>query len=402
MHAMLKRLAVALSLIAAVQCCGAAAQSRGRDGGRTSTVLESTHTPGVNDTTVNIISGSPNGTYLWFVYDMSAVLDDAQLRVLPIVGKGGGQNVLDILRLKGVDLGITQTDILRHFKKTGAVGANVADRLVYVTKLYNEELHVLANSSIKDLKDLDGKVVAFGESGSSADVSGRLIFETLGIRPQPVNMNQPDAVLAVKSGKIAATLMLDGKPLPILSVLKESEGVKLLPVPYTQPLEDDYLPAEITAEDYPGLIAPGETLETVAVGAVLAAYNWPRNTDRHQRVARLVNALFNRLAEFQKQPRHPKWKEVNLAALLPGWKRFPAAEEWLEGSSRRTTAAATAAEPAEPAAAPQRAPAGDAGAASGAPGRGGPAPKEAAPAAAPGGNDEALFRQFMEWKRNQR
>ncbi len=386
MRASIGRLILACGLMAAILTCGAAAQSRSRE-----RVIDSVQSHGVNDTTVNIISGSPNGTYLSFVYDMSAVLDDADLRVMGILGKGGGQNVLDILKLKGVDLGITQTDILRHFKKTGAAGANIADRLVYVTKLYNEELHVVAGPAIKELKELDNKVVNFGESGSSADVSGRLIFEILGIRPAPVNMSQADALLAVKEGRIAATLILDGKPLSMLRAIKPGDGLKLLPVPYTEALEDDYLPAEISSEDYPGLVPEGAPTETVAVGAVLAAYNWPRNTDRHQRVARLVNALFNRLAEFQKQPRHPKWKEVNLAATLPGWKRFPAAAEWLEGASKRTAAVAPA-QGAAPAAAPPAAPTRpDTGAAAGGQG-----------AASVGGGDDTLYREFMEWKRKQR
>jgi hypothetical protein len=44
----------------------------------------------LNQNTVAIVSGNPNGTYLQVAYDMSAVLDDAErLRVLPVVGKGG-------------------------------------------------------------------------------------------------------------------------------------------------------------------------------------------------------------------------------------------------------------------------------------------------------------------------
>jgi hypothetical protein len=31
--------------------------------------------------------------------------------------------------------------------------------------------------------------------------------------------------------------------------------------------------------------------------------------------------------------RHPKWQEVNLGANLPGWKRFPASQQWLERHS---------------------------------------------------------------------
>jgi uncharacterized protein len=42
-----------------------------------------------------------------------------------------------------------------------------------------------------------------------------------------------------------------------------------------------------------------------------------------------VQRFFPKLAEFQKSPRHPKWRETNLAGTLPGWTRFAAAEEWL-------------------------------------------------------------------------
>ena len=67
----------------------------------------------------------------------------------------------------------------------------------------------------------------------------------------------------------------------------------------------------------------------VAVGAVLIAYNWPKWSDRYRRIAKFVDQFFPKLAEFQKPPRHPKWKEANLAATLPGWTRFPGADEWL-------------------------------------------------------------------------
>jgi uncharacterized protein len=33
---------------------------------------------------------------------------------------------------------------------------------------------------------------------------------------------------------------------------------------------------------------------------------------------------------LQKPPRHPKWREVNIAATLPGWTRFVAAQQWLD------------------------------------------------------------------------
>jgi hypothetical protein len=94
----------------------------------------------------------------------------------------------------------------------------------------------------------------------------------------------------------------------------------------------DYVPSTLTHEDYPTLIPAGQTVETVASGTVMIAYNWPKNTDRYRRIELFVNAFFPRLEEFRKPPRHEKWKDTNLAATLPGWKRFEGAEEWLRNA----------------------------------------------------------------------
>jgi hypothetical protein len=68
----------------------------------------------------------------------------------------------------------------------------------------------------------------------------------------------------------------------------------------------------------------------------MAAYGWPSGSDRYRRVARFVDAFFGRFPEFLQPPRHAKWKEVNLAAQLPGWSRFPAAENWLKANAAKS------------------------------------------------------------------
>jgi hypothetical protein len=55
---------------------------------------------------------------------------------------------------------------------------------------------------------------------------------------------------------------------------------------------------------------------------VLAVYNWQPGSARYARMVRFVDTLFARLAELQKPPFHPAWKNVNLAAPVPGWKRY--------------------------------------------------------------------------------
>jgi uncharacterized protein len=298
----------------------------------------------INANTIAVVSGNLNATYLSIAYDMSAVLDDGDnFRVLPVIGKGGGQNIRDVRFLKGIDLGITQAGLLNTFRRSNEIG-NIDDKIVYIAKLFNEEMHVVvrADSDITSLDQLAGKKVNFSDIGSGTQLSTRDIFARLGVKAEEVNMGQADAFEKLKSGEIAATVLIAGKPAGSMVKLKTEQGFRLLRVPFAKELQDSYLPAVLGNEDYPGMVAAGESVDTIAVGAVLIAFNWPKGSDRYRRIENFVEHFFPKLAEFQKPPRHPKWREANLAAVLPGWNRFPAAEEWLK-RNRLTQQQATAA-----------------------------------------------------------
>ena len=103
-----------------------------------------------------------------------------------------------------------------------------------------------------------------------------------------------------------------------------------LPLAYDSRFEDYYLPATLQAADYPGLIPQGERIETISLPTVLASYNWPRGTDRYQRVARFTDRVFGRIDKLQAGGFDPKWKTINLSATVPGLNRFPAAQDWLD------------------------------------------------------------------------
>lgn len=285
----------------------------------------------MNANTVAIMSGYPNGTYLAIAADLATVLDNGEeLRILPIVGRGGAQNIRDTRFLKNVDLAITQSNLLSVFERSNEIGP-IKNKIMYVTRLFNEEMHLIvrADSGIDSINKLDGKKVNFSNIGSGTQRSARDIFERLDIKPVEVNLSQGDAFVALKQGKIAATVLIAGKPTGSTSELKAADGCRILPVPFAKSLQSDYLPATLTHDDYPNLIKAGRTVDTIAVGAVLIAYNWDQDSDRYRRIEKFINAFFPRLAEFQKPPRHPKWRETNLTASIPNWPRFPAAEKWL-------------------------------------------------------------------------
>ena len=287
-----------------------------------------------NQNTVSIISGSPgsDATYLQVAYDLAAVLNDGEnLRVLPVVGIGGPQNIRDVRVLKGIDIGLTQTSILNDFRRSnGILGVPDDNKIAVVCKLFNLEAHLVVRSGITSIEQLSGQKVNLDEVGSGTNHSMRDVFQRLDIKIEEVNMVQSQALLKVKNGEIAATVLVSGKPAQSMSRITLADGLKFLPIPYNSALSADFLPAELTHEDYPDMIPQGQSINTVADGAVLIAYNWPKNTDRYRRVETFVNAFFSKIAEFQNPAHHPKWGEVNLNSNLDGWNRLEPAQKWLD------------------------------------------------------------------------
>ena len=77
-------------------------------------------------------------------------------------------------------------------------------------------------------------------------------------------------------------------------------------------------------------------MSTVAVGSVMAVFAWQQGNERYAKVSRFIDAFFTKFPELLKPPRHPKWKDVNLAAKVPGWTRFGPAQDAL---ARQVTSA---------------------------------------------------------------
>ena len=76
-------------------------------------------------------------------------------------------------------------------------------------------------------------------------------------------------------------------------------GTRLLAVPPSESLLETYPPASFTPADYPALVPAGETVKTVAVGAVPAAYNHT-NADRRDRLLRFSRALVSKFDAFMR------------------------------------------------------------------------------------------------------
>jgi TRAP transporter TAXI family solute receptor len=284
----------------------------------------------MNANTVTLLTGTVGGTYVQIGADLASVLDDGtKLRVLPIIGRGSVQGVADILFLKGVDLGIVRADTLDFLERTGDA-RDIRKRFTYVTKLYNEEMQVITPKANKTLNDLEGKMVSVDLPDGGTFVTALTVFERLGIKAKFVYIEQRIAMEKLKKGEIDAVIVVGGKPYASVTTFKNDGRFHLAGVEYSKPLQTNYLPATLTSDDYPNLIAEGEPVDTIAVPAVLAAYNWPPDTERSRRLALFVDALFTKFPTLQNPPFHSKWKEMSLTAPLVGWNRLPLAQQWLD------------------------------------------------------------------------
>lgn len=286
--------------------------------------------------------GSP---FMNAALDLSNLLDAGEyfeeMRVIPVVARGKVQNLWDILYLKGIDMGFVQSDTLEYLKNDPRI-ESIKSRLRYITVMYPEEVHVIARKEIKSLQDLEGKKVSINAKGTGSAMVGELLFRRLGINAELVHEDTRRAVARMKQGELFAHFNVLGKPTRVVSRIEGEDKLHLLPIPFTREVQDVYFPSSFSHEDYPNLIPEGETVQTIAAGNVLAAFNWPEDTERGMKLKRFVNAFFDRFEELKEPGYHPKWKEVNLAATLPGWERFPAAQEWLDENRPNVAAGAVA------------------------------------------------------------
>jgi TRAP-type uncharacterized transport system substrate-binding protein len=281
---------------------------------------------------VGLVGGVFEGSFMRFAEDMRKALDDGdEMRVLPIVSRGTAANLEDLLYVRGVDVAVTQVDIFEYFRTQRKI-ANLDQRIQYLLRFPVAEVHLITRKDITSIEQLRGKRVQFVDTGGPSSVTGILMFQRFGVEVELVSGPITGGFDQLRKGEYDALLRVVQKPLGVLNspAIPPNSGLHLLSIPYSKKFADLYALAEFTNADYPNLVAPGERIDTIGVPSVLAVYNWPKNTDRYRKVERFTQRLFANFDKLQNPPYHPKWKEVNVGATVPGWTRFSVAETELQ------------------------------------------------------------------------
>ncbi len=292
-----------------------------------------------NELTLLVVTGHRRHSYIGMVADMAGMLSgDGEIRLVPIAGGGGPDNLKDLLYLRGADMAVVPSNVLLNDKAGEALGGNLQSRLAYVTPLYGEEVHVLAGRNVDSIEALNGSKVAVPIADGNALFTAADVFQRLGIKAEIVQMDPVSAMDQVKSGDVAAVLLVGGKPLSLVSGLPKDGSFRLLGLRSVLASDAGYAPAVLRAEDYPTLIPPGAVVETISVGAILMTRSMRDNDESYGRVEKFAPLFFRGLTELAGPPRHPKWGDVNLGAVLPGWTRFAPAQQWLDNAKTQQAA----------------------------------------------------------------
>jgi uncharacterized protein len=252
---------------------------------------------------VGIAGGIVEGTFFRFAEDIRKLLDDGdEMRVLPIVTRGSASNIDDLLYVRGIDIAVTQSDVFEFFRTRRKI-TNLEGRIHYIICFPISEVAIIARNDIRTIGDLRGKKVDFGDAGSSGSLTAPILFRYLGIEVKETPLPAPytvGAYMRVASGEVDAAVRVVGKPVPHIAQIPPNAGLHLVPIPFTGNLADYYTIGEYTNADYPNLVPPGQTVDTLAVPTVLAVYNWPKGSERYRKAERFVTRLFENLEKLKK------------------------------------------------------------------------------------------------------
>ncbi len=262
--------------------------------------------------------------------EMAGLFDDGTTRrALPIIGLTSGQNVRDVVSLRGVDMAIVQTDVIERARADKS-HPDPASGFTYIAPLWNEEFHLLARSNIQAVTDLANRRIEIGAFDSASNATASRLFGLMNLPFTAVNDSLEVALAKLAHGDVDAVAIVAAKPALVPQAISQQDGFHLLSIPPEKAITDAYKPAVLDADDYPSLISKTDPVQTVAVGTVLLAANLAPNSERYKTLEAYCAVLFNDYDALRAPGHEPKWREVDLQADVPGLTRFPAAQSWID------------------------------------------------------------------------
>lgn len=290
---------------------------------------------GIAREAVQLIGGAAIGTYTKLIDDMATVFRafvPDMPNVLPVISTGGLEQIYYAVHLDSISGGLMSGVVLDVVRRGGWL-PELTERLTYVTQLYQEEVHIVTKSSLNSVFDLNGRTVNTGPLNSGTDLIARRLFELLDINP--VYDDRPTAVAlqGVTHGDPEAVVFIAGKPVVAVQNLKSTDDLRLLHMPWNigtarHLTDSDFRPTFLQRNDYPSLIPPDTKVPTLGSAVYLMTKTASNNAARQRLVSDFTTALLQNLSVLQKESSLTKWRDADLIARLPHFRRAPEVAAW--------------------------------------------------------------------------
>ena len=290
--------------------------------------------PGVaaSEEGIDFYGGSDIGTYQDISEDLKGLLAEKHLALNIHETDGSIENIKRIAASDKPSIGLVQADVLSFMRRSKNPDTQrFAERIRMIMPLYEEEVHILSHTDIKQFSDLHGKRVVVGQEGSGNMLTAVNLLAISNIRVgETMRLSAPQGALAVLEGRADAVIYVGGKPVKLfknIENLQTADGKKfsnllgnvhLIPVSSPAILAE-YATTSITPEDYQFV---KETVPTIAVQAVLITGNYEE--EGKEAACTLINkaayAIRHNMDQLKKTG-HPKWRDTNISLPISLWEK---------------------------------------------------------------------------------
>ncbi|MFV0439226.1 MAG: TAXI family TRAP transporter solute-binding subunit [Desulfopila sp.] len=266
-----------------------------------------------------LMTGGLTGTYYQFGLNLKSLAAQHGVVLDVHTSNGSVENIYAVFKRPHTQMGIVQSDVLAFVAKvqTDPVLKKIAEKIMMVYPLYNEEVHLIGRKSLQGFDDLKGKRVAIGQEGSGTYLTAKLLFEVSGVEPaEELEISADDALPQLKAGEIDAMFYVAGYPVKLFSEQVEtSDQLALLPI-QNPAITEFYPTADVPAGTYAW---QAETVHSVAVKSVLVTYDF--QGENCQYVGEFARVVSDNLSWLRANG-HPKWQSVDLEYPLKGWSQY--------------------------------------------------------------------------------
>lgn len=263
---------------------------------------------------VRIAGGVEDGVYNEISTHLATVLHQHSAAQTVVVPSGGSVDNHRALEEGTADLAPMQATAMS------------GDRLRVVAPLFYEVMYVLAHvsSEIEEIMDLHDHTIAVGPPGSGSRAAAELIFDSLPLDLQRMDLVDPQWSALFSSTPPDVAILCLGRGSPLVDRLLAGGQWRLLPIPdgINVSLQHPTLrPMQILSVDHPGVELPPGGIDTVGTTAFLAA--------RADAPAELITKT---LELIYQDPPTPELIPRRQAAEWQGLAFHPAARKFYEAS----------------------------------------------------------------------